>query len=373
MGRKDYTNLIGYQVAMQTSGKVVVSLVDVAAGVAGADVGDAWEVGRWMNMLITFDRDGLATVYRDGVSIGTLSIASASGSLSFYGAYLAFGTGGLTSTSCDVKVKRALLYNRVLTAAEILQVADEVEVTTGLQGKWLMDEGTGTTVADTSGNGYDMTLTFPAVWSTGPGPTFVRHHTGVLVVESSQRAAEHTVQELFEQFVPYPVPVAIATAAEIDKSIDANARIRSVVTVRAGRDGADGDVKPEFQVDYRTAAGSYDGFEAWTTGTAYFRYMKGRLYLDTTLGTPVVTGFEVIVDAEPHVETFTGQAIGASGTAITFANAFHLTPDIQVTPQGTSALIPTIESPSGTGFTAHLYNTSGTGVSGTANINAEGV
>lgn len=39
--------------------------------------------------------------------------------------------------------------------------------TTGLQGYWLMDEGTGLTTADASGNGRDGTLTNAPTWGSG--------------------------------------------------------------------------------------------------------------------------------------------------------------------------------------------------------------
>ena len=81
---------------------------------------------------------------------------------------------------------------------------------------------------------------------------------------------------------------------------------------------------------------------------------------------------ELIVDAIPRTETQPNVAIGAGGTAFTFEDPFHGTPSIQITPVGTTATITGVESPSSTGGIAHLYNTAGSGVAGTANISATG-
>lgn len=230
---------------------------------------------------------------------------------------------------------------------------------------------------------YDLTITgagfeeiqdvleAPA-WVGGDSATFLRHWTGVLVVESTKKASEHTIVELFEQFVPYPVPVATWTAPEIDKSIDADVRVRSIVTVRAGRDHTDGDVKPAFEFDYKLAAGAYDGYEVWTVGTAKFRYGSGQIVLDTSQGVPVIEQFEIIMDAQTRSENFPNMAVASGGTAFTFTTPFHNAPSITITPVGTTALRTSVESPSGTGGIAHLYNTADAGVAGTVNVTALG-
>ena len=85
-----------------------------------------------------------------------------------------------------------------------------------------------------------------------------------------------------------------------------------------------------------------------------------------------MTGFTVNVDNLARVEEFRNQAIGASGTTVTFATAFHVVPSVQSTPIGTTALIPARESLSTTSMIAHLYNTAGTGVAGNADITVTG-
>jgi len=205
----------------------------------------------------------------------------------------------------------------------------------------------------------------------GARSNMVRHWTGVLTPESRSLASDLGF-EVFDQFVPNAEPDCYYEAVEIDKTINASARVWATVGSVLGPGETSGVADPKFQIDYKLSTGSYDGFESWTIGSANFRYLKGRIYVNTALGKPVVTGFTLNVDNLSRVEEFLNRAIGASGTTVTFATAFHAVPNVQITPIGTTALIPGRESLSTTSLIAHLYNTAGTGVAGNADITVTG-
>lgn len=69
------------------------------------------------------------------------------------------GNGGYFNGYID----DARVYNRAITATEILNLYKS----TGLIGRWKMDEGSGSTAADSSGHGYTGTLTLGPTWTTG--------------------------------------------------------------------------------------------------------------------------------------------------------------------------------------------------------------
>lgn len=359
-----------------TDGKLYIDFVSDALNYFFTAGGAVWTAGTEYDIAITCDRDGVMTVYQDGAAVGTVDISSGAGTINTTIDRVWIGRQGHPATPKNFlgTLRDASIYNRVLGADEVLSLFNGEDITSGCIGRWRMNEGTGVTATDSSSNANNGTLTGSATWVGMPtSATFLVHWTGVLVVESTKAASAHTITELFEQYVPYPVDVAICPALEVDKSIDATARIRAVVTTRAGRDRTDGDVAPQFQVDYKLSTGSYDGFEDWTLGSAEFRYMKSQIVLDTSMGIPVITGFEVIVDAQPRTEELGSVTVGSSGTAFLFGTPFHNTPTIQITPVSSSALIGTVEAPSNVGGTAHLFNTAGTGVAGTAHISAQGV
>ena len=129
----------------------------------------------------------------------------------------------------------------------------------------------------------------------------------------------------------------------------------------------------DLYVDYKTAAGSYDGFELWEVGTVTARYAKFKIQMDTGAGVAYVDGYTTIMDIVERTEKASGVTVAATGTAITFAQQFHSTPFIRVFDATGTGLIPTYTGASATGFTAWLYNTSGTAVAGTVDWEATGV
>jgi len=201
---------------------------------------------------------------------------------------------------------------------------------------------------------------------------FVRHYTGVLAPDSTSLAGD-LGWETFDQFVPNPVAQAVYEAPEQDVGFDDTVRVWADVASALGPGETTGVADPSYEIDYRLAAGAYDGFEPWTIGNVDARFVKQRIVLATAKGVAKITGFKPTVDLKERSEGAKGVAVAAGGATIAFARAFHLTPRVKVVADGASARIATKANVSTTGFTAHVFDTAGTDVGGTVDWEATGV
>jgi hypothetical protein len=203
----------------------------------------------------------------------------------------------------------------------------------------------------------------------GAFTNMVKHWTGVIVPDS-QSLASVLGFELFDEFVPDAFEDCFYEAPEMDKGIDATARIHGDIVSVLGP-GETGLVSPRLQIDYRLSTGSYDGFEGWSVGLANFRYLKPRVYIDTTVGKPVISQFTPTIDSESREETGT-LAVDGSGTgAVTFDQPFHATPVLQVTPEGSGNVSASYDGLSTAGFTGY-FKSGGSAAAGTLSYTAKG-
>jgi hypothetical protein len=243
---------------------------------------------------------------------------------------------------------------------------------------------------DTSGNesvtddGVSLTVTneLDIIFQQQQAPSwpgtltnFFKHWTGVLVPDTASLASSLTDAELWDQFVAFPYGICIYQAPEIDIGFDDTARIHGAIQSVLGPGVVTGIADPDLEIDFHTAAGSYDGFEPWTIGDRVGRFFKHRLVLDTSEGVAIITGFLPTVDQFERTERKT-VVVAAGGSIITFADGpFHTIPQVVAQVVGASALLPVIVpgSITTTQFTIHIYNTSGTSVGGTATYDAKGV
>lgn len=198
----------------------------------------------------------------------------------------------------------------------------------------------------------------------------VKHWTGVITPQS-QSLASALGWEVFDQFVPNAYDDCYFEAPAIDKGIDATARIYADIISVLGPGETTGVANPALEIDHRTDAGSYDGFESWTIGSVNFRHVKGRIYVDTTLGKPVISGFNLQIDAPSREESGTYTAGGGGSIAVSFATPFHNTPVLQVTPQGSGDVSASYASLTTTGFTGY-FKSGGAAAAGTASYTATG-
>lgn len=200
---------------------------------------------------------------------------------------------------------------------------------------------------------------------------FIVSISGALVPLSIKAANLHTKAELWEQYVPYPVAVSTYTAPEIDKGIDATVRVYANIVSVLGRGETSGVAAPVHQVDMKTSAGAYDGFEDWSVGSANFRYLKSRIYSDNTLGKIKITGFATTIDARTRTEDGTYTTPAGGSVAVTFTNPFHSAPGLVVSPQGSGDVSASYQAVTGTGFTGY-FKSAGAAAAGTASYKATG-
>lgn len=202
---------------------------------------------------------------------------------------------------------------------------------------------------------------------------FLRHPSGVLIPDSSKAANQHTRAELFEQFVPYPVDEAVYEAPEFDLGFDADAvRAWSDIASALGRGVTTGTAEPGLQVDYRLAAGAYDGFEPWTIGTVNARRIKTRLVLDPAQGVAVVSAFKPVCDVEERTVSEDGLTIPVGGLAIVFNPQFHQAP--YASPScNTEGRYVTVTNVTATGCTLKGWDSTGSDVGATGGYEATGV
>ena len=204
----------------------------------------------------------------------------------------------------------------------------------------------------------------------GVSRNFIRHWTGVLIPQSQD--GDSLADDIMDVAVPRPFDTCIYESSSLDVGFDDTIRAWSEVTA-AMLPSETGTLTVNKYVDYRTSAGSYDGFEAWESGDVYGRYVKFKLEMDTTTGVGYVSGHRCVADLIERSESATAVAIGASGTTINFTNAFHVAPYVEATNADGTAKIVSISNITTTGFDVDVYNTSGTGVTGTINWSARGV
>ncbi len=117
---------------------------------------------------------------------------------------------------------------------------------------------------------------------------FEKHHTGKLVPNSQKLASLMTDAQLWDQCTHLPHTDCYYEAPEIDLDFDGAARVWGSIDSVLG-EGESGVADPTYQLDYRLAAGTYDGFEDWALGTVTLRYAKARLHVETSLGVLVIS------------------------------------------------------------------------------------
>lgn len=221
-----------------------------------------------------------------------------------------------------------------------------------------------TSVFDIVSNKNQAALGWPGVRTN-----FVKHDvSNTLIPDSQTLASAMTDVELWDTFVHNPYATPYYETAELDLGFDTKVRVWSDRVAALGP-GATGVADPQFYIDYRLAAGSYDGFENWTVGVIDARYIKSRVQIDTATGVAYVSGFIVTADVEERTETGANVVIAAGGTAITFVERFNVIPSLSATAQSVAgaARFATYENLSTTGATIRVFNSAGTDVGGTVN------
>ncbi len=230
-------------------------------------------------------------------------------------------------------------------------------------------------VAITVNNTFDVIETRAEAprW-TGTKVDCLKHDVSGSLVPDSQNLASADGWDTFDLFDPNPVNSYVYTSKEKDLGFDAiDMRVWNDHVASFGRGVTGSGPTVTLELDYRTASGTYDGYENWTVGTIDGRYVKSRISVDVLAGgAAIISTFTNTFDAEERTESDSDVVVAVSGTAITFTTPFHVKPAVTLQVDGGSALIPVKGSVTTTGFTAFVYNTSGTDVGGTIDWVATG-
>jgi hypothetical protein len=202
---------------------------------------------------------------------------------------------------------------------------------------------------------------------------FVRHWSGVLIPDSSQPASALTNAQLFEQFVPAPVPISSYTAPAIDTGAVDQLRVWGIESAQLGGGGSaanqsmsasalgQGNVNTSLAIDWSSDGVSYNGaFQPWTVGNVTARFIKAQLVQTNSSGGCVVTGFTPTIDVPSKTDTGSGAsaspvAVAAGGTAITFSQPFHQPPNVQASPAGVGLTGASAVNITATGCTLHAW------------------
>lgn len=216
----------------------------------------------------------------------------------------------------------------------------------------------------------------------GTKTNFIEHWTGVLVPDS-QSLASASGWDTFDTYVFNPYTTSSYESPEIDIGFDDTVRLWSSHSDKLGP-GETGLPDVELQVDFRTAAGSYDGFESWTIGNRTARYIKFKIVV-TNVDTSVSPNSQnpLLYLAEytntvDNQEVKTNQTVIIAGSpegveTVTFDTQYHVAPYVKPTYIGSNAYISAVDNITTTGCTVYLFNTSGAGVNGTVNLEITGV
>ena len=142
--------------------------------------GDAIANNVWSHILGTFDRDGNATGYVNGSSVGTVDISVCDGKSISNSSQANIGTLGEFSGWANGNIDDVAIWKgAILSSDDAVSIYNggkpndltdsgsyTTDRTSELVGYWKFEEGSGTTVADSSSNSNTATLVNEAAFST---------------------------------------------------------------------------------------------------------------------------------------------------------------------------------------------------------------
>jgi len=201
---------------------------------------------------------------------------------------------------------------------------------------------------------------------------------GGLITGASPPSLNTTGWQIFDAMVANPVATAYYTAPTVDTGYNDSLRVYSSMagTLGAGESGAAANLQLSIDT-WLTGGSDPNTYINWSIGFVTMRYLNARVtYSGITAGNvSYITDFTPSIDDAPQIENnSSGPAVIApGGTAVTFATPYHSLPNVVCTAITTgTALTASAAGISSTGFTAHVWNSSGSDVGGSINWQATG-
>jgi len=156
-----------WTLATSNSGAIIVTLFDAMSSPTQAQLNTStlttpyflpqWS---WHNIVVTRSDANVVSLYVDGTAIGTLTLSSTYNLTNLQANGLYIGNQEGTTTAWGGFIDQTKLYNRALSQAEVTALY------TGMVGYWTFNDGSGTSVADSSGLGNTGTIYGGAAFQT---------------------------------------------------------------------------------------------------------------------------------------------------------------------------------------------------------------
>jgi len=146
-------------------GKLALEVAPNAGG--GSEAVEYWDTAQlsyntWYHNCMTFN-DGTNLMYLDGLLMAIRVINNPSPYTSplftTSGQNLVIGNSSADNRNFPGMIADVSIYNVVLTPLEVTNLNAGVDIARGLIGRWRMNEGTGSSCNDSSGNGNHGTIT----------------------------------------------------------------------------------------------------------------------------------------------------------------------------------------------------------------------
>lgn len=200
---------------------------------------------------------------------------------------------------------------------------------------------------------------------------FVRHHSGVLVPKSKDRASGNDFG-VFDNYVENPEDLSIYTTAPLALDFQGNIKLSATAEIKLGAGEINnGSAVIEFRIGIEQQP--WKPWKLLTFGVFKARFIQFRLKLDNTVGLSRVVSFFITLDEEPRKQGATNVPVEADGTVIVFPDPYYELPRVLVTSIGGVARMTGHEDRDTTQFTARLFDKDGIGVAGNIDWEASNV
>ncbi len=144
--------------------------------------------GEWVHIVATFSggTNGTAKMYINGSLVYTQTITPVcvNGKAAMAGVFFTpFGT----YIYSKAKYAASFAYTDELTETEVQNIyANQIYPTDNVKALWRMTEGSGTTIADSSGNGFDLIANTAPIWSNSDLPVIPRTYASTRAYATSR-------------------------------------------------------------------------------------------------------------------------------------------------------------------------------------------